>query len=51
VLEAIEQGEGARAQAIMCEHSRLAQRNLRQATSSRQLERMPGVRLIRKRGA
>jgi GntR family transcriptional regulator, vanillate catabolism transcriptional regulator len=41
----------ARAQAIMCEHSRLAQRNLRQATSSRQLERMPGVRLIRKRGA
>ena len=51
VLEAIEQGEGARAQAIMCEHSRLAQRNLRAATTSRQLERMPGVRLIRKRGS
>lgn len=50
VLEAIEQREGARAQAIMCEHSRLAQRNLRAAGSSRDLERLPGVRLIRRRG-
>lgn len=30
VIEAIAQGEGARAEAIMREHSRLAQRNLRQ---------------------
>ncbi len=29
VLDAVERGEGSRAQAIMCEHSRLAQRNLR----------------------
>jgi GntR family transcriptional regulator, vanillate catabolism transcriptional regulator len=50
VLQAIEQREGARAESIMREHSRLAQRNLRDAvrqpTSS-----MPGVQLIRKRGA
>jgi GntR family transcriptional regulator, vanillate catabolism transcriptional regulator len=49
VLQAIEQREGARAESIMREHSRLAQRNLRDAvrqpTSS-----MPGVQLIRKRG-
>lgn len=31
VLDAIERGEGARSEAIMREHSRLAQRNLRQA--------------------
>lgn len=50
VLEAIEQREGSRAEAIMREHSRLAQRNLREAVSSHQhAERMPGVRLIRKR--
>lgn len=50
VLEAIEQREGSRAEAIMREHSRLAQRNLREAVSSQpQAERMPGVRLIRKR--
>jgi GntR family transcriptional regulator, vanillate catabolism transcriptional regulator len=50
VLQAIEQREGARAESIMREHSRLAQRNLRDAvrqpTSS-----MPGVQLIRKRSA
>jgi GntR family transcriptional regulator, vanillate catabolism transcriptional regulator len=49
VLQAIERREGARAESIMREHSRLAQRNLRDAvrqpTSS-----MPGVQLIRKRG-
>ena len=49
VLEAIEQREGARAQAIMCEHSRLAQRNLRAAGAQSQLQNVPGVRLIRKR--
>ena len=50
VLEAIEGHEGARADAIMREHSRIAQRNLREALQSHNLERMPGVRLIRKRG-
>lgn len=46
VLAAIEQREGARAEAIMREHSRLAQRNLSQAMQSPDLERMPSVRLI-----
>ncbi len=49
VLEAIVAREGARADAIMREHSRLAQRNLREAVESRSLDRMPGVRLIRQR--
>ena len=50
VIEAIEQREGSRAEAIMREHSRLARRNLREAVSSHpQAERMPGVRLLRKR--
>ena len=50
VLDAIERREGARAEAIMREHSRLAQRNLREAVQQpRACERMPGVRLIRKR--
>ena len=54
VLEAIAQREGARAEAIMREHSRLAQRNLRAALASHQLEpelalnQVPGARLIRK---
>lgn len=48
VLEAIEQRAGTRAEAIMREHSRLAQRNLRDAVRSHNLDRMPGVRLIRK---
>ncbi len=47
VLDAIERREGARAEAIMREHSRLAQRNLREAVQSPHLDRMPGVRLIR----
>ncbi|MDP3829548.1 MAG: GntR family transcriptional regulator [Polaromonas sp.] len=50
VLDAIERREGARAEAIMREHSRIAQRNLLEAMQSQDLERMPGVRLIRKRG-
>lgn len=50
VLEAIDRREGARAEAIMREHSRIAQRNLRDALQSHDLDRMPGVRLIRKRG-
>jgi GntR family transcriptional regulator of vanillate catabolism len=49
VLEAIERREGARADAIMREHSRLAQRNLREAVKTHNLQHMPGVRLIRKR--
>ncbi|HZY17991.1 MAG TPA: GntR family transcriptional regulator [Ramlibacter sp.] len=49
VLEAIEQREGSRAEALMREHSRLAQRNLRDAVQTHNLDRMPGVRLIRKR--
>jgi hypothetical protein len=35
VLEAIAQREGARAEALMREHSRLAQRNLREAMRTR----------------
>jgi GntR family transcriptional regulator of vanillate catabolism len=34
----------------MREHSRLAQRNLREAVQSPHLDHMPGVRLIRQRG-
>jgi len=49
VLDAIERREGARAEAIMREHSRLAQRNLREAVQGDHLDRMPGVRLIRQR--
>ncbi len=49
VLDAIEQREGSRAEAIMREHSRLAQRNLRAAVTSHNLDQMPGVRLIRKK--
>lgn len=50
VLDAIERREGSRAEGIMREHSRLAQRNLREAVGGPHLERMPGVRLIRQRG-
>ena len=49
VLDAIEGREGARAEAIMREHSRLAQRNLREAVQAPDPQRMPGVRLIRQR--
>jgi GntR family transcriptional regulator of vanillate catabolism len=49
VLDAIERREGARAEAIMREHSRLAQRNLRDAVRTPGLDSMPGVRLIRRR--
>lgn len=49
VLDAIEQREGGRAEAIMREHSRLAQRNLRAAVANHNLDSLPGVRLIRKR--
>ena len=48
VLEAITRRESSRAEAILREHSRLAQRNLRAALADA-LEAMPAVRLIRKR--
>jgi len=49
VLHAIGQREGARAEAIMREHSRLAQRNLRAAMENHDLGQMPAARLIRQR--
>jgi GntR family transcriptional regulator of vanillate catabolism len=49
VLDAVERREGTRAEGIMREHSRIAQRNLRDAMSSHDLDRMPSVRLIQKR--
>jgi GntR family transcriptional regulator of vanillate catabolism len=49
VLDAIERREGSRAEALMREHSRMAQRNLREAMQSQSLDQVPGVRLIRKR--
>ena len=36
-------------EALMREHSRMAQRNLREAMQSQRLDQVPGVRLIRKR--
>ena len=50
VLEAIEQREGSRAESVMREHSRIAQRNLRKAVRSHSGASMPGVQLIRRRG-
>lgn len=53
VLEAIEQREGARAEAIMREHSRLAQRNLRDVLNGPARMHAPGsmpaLKLIRRR--
>ncbi len=53
VLDAIERREGARAEAIMREHSRLAQRNLREVLAGHALGRtpasMPALKLIRRR--
>lgn len=49
VLDAIERREGSRAESLMREHSRIAQRNLREAVLSKRLDQIPGVRLIRKR--
>ena len=47
VLDAIERREGSRAEAIMREHSRLAQRNLHAALQNHDLRSMPGACLIR----
>lgn len=49
-FEAIRQREGARAEALMREHARIAQHNLREAFKSHQaLQRVPGASLIRRR--
>lgn len=50
VLDAIARREGSRAEAIMREHARIAQRNLREAMQDRNRDRMPGVQLIRRQG-
>ena len=51
VLEAIERREGARAEALMREHSRIAHRNLSEALTSRHgLRGLPGAGLIRRGG-
>lgn len=49
VLDAIEHREGTRAEALMREHSRIAQQNMREAVHGPYLHQVPGVRLIRKR--
>ena len=47
-LAAVEAGEGARAEAVMREHARIARHNLSRAMGSRQaLQRLPGAALIR----
>lgn len=51
VLQAIEQREGTRAEALMREHARLAQGNLAQALAHREdLARVPGGALIQRFG-
>jgi GntR family transcriptional regulator, vanillate catabolism transcriptional regulator len=48
VVEAIENREGTRAEAVMREHARLAIRNLRLALRDRaHLDRIPALALIR----
>jgi GntR family transcriptional regulator of vanillate catabolism len=53
VLDAIERGEGSRAESIMREHSRLAQRNLREVLAGHggdlTSESMRAIKLIRRR--
>ena len=51
VMDAIAQREGARAEAVMREHARLAHGNLSQALASRQaMARVPGGALIQRFG-
>jgi GntR family transcriptional regulator of vanillate catabolism len=47
VLDAIENREGARAEAIMREHARLAARNLRLALKNKTHDLLPGLALIK----
>jgi GntR family transcriptional regulator of vanillate catabolism len=49
VLDAIEAREGARAEALMREHSRIARRNLHEALHGSAPHALPGVQLIRRR--
>ena len=49
VMDAIDRREGSRAESLMREHSRIAQRNLREVVQSQGLNQLPGVSLIRKR--
>ncbi len=52
VVDAIERREGARAEALMREHARIAHRNLQSALRNQSiLHRLPGGTLIRRRGA
>lgn len=52
VLDAIDKREGTRAESVMREHARIAQRNLGEALANRQaLQRVPGANLIRRNGA
>ena len=48
-LDAIERREGARAEAILREHSRITRRNLLAAVQASQVQGLPGVQLIRER--
>ena len=48
-LDAIERREGARAEALMREHSRITRRNLLAAVQASQGQGLPGVPLIRER--
>jgi GntR family transcriptional regulator of vanillate catabolism len=48
-LDAIERREGARAEAIMREHSRITRRNLLAAVQASQGQGLPGMQLIRER--
>ncbi len=49
VLAAIERREGARAEAIMREHARIAHRNLERALANQDMHLVPGAALIRRR--
>jgi GntR family transcriptional regulator, vanillate catabolism transcriptional regulator len=50
VIEAIVAREGARAEAVMREHARIAHKNLREALQShKSLQKIPGASLIRRR--
>ena len=52
LLDAIEHREGARAESLAREHSRLTRRNLEEALADRTfLETVPGARLIKVRSA
>lgn len=48
-LDAIERREGARAESLMREHSRITRRNLLAAVQASQGQGLPGVQLIRER--